>query len=384
MPIVMNSGVLDAAFSFVDAQDVATVLDQVTSGWNLRIAASDARPALFTIRGTRRGYVIREPGFRALHEPTAVGAACSLIKAVLNRAADREPDRLLLHAAAVAAEGRTIVFPSTHRSGKSTLAAALALAGHTVVAEDILPLGLDGDGIEAIAAGVAPRLRLPLPNVTGALNLSARDAIQGYADMPTGALRPFGERSKIGAFVLLERSDGDVGLHPIGPSDLTRVLLAQSFGGAVDAGRTLDMLSRAANLAPGFVLRYQSVDDAVATIAGGLVTTAAPRAPTPPCRTEQPRRVPTTGALVRRSDVERRERNRSAFLIDHHSGRIFGLDPLGDAIWEILSSPSTADEIVEDVIGSLPSTDAGRVGADVRSFVATLYQNGLVVPSPET
>jgi hypothetical protein len=54
----------------------------------------------------------------------------------------RRPRRWLgiLHASAVAADGRCIVFPGARGSGKSTLAAALVAAGATFVTDDYAPL----------------------------------------------------------------------------------------------------------------------------------------------------------------------------------------------------------------------------------------------------
>ena len=113
--------------------------------------------------------------------------------AVLTRAVDLTPNRALarhrcltalletahrprrwlgiLHASAVAANGRCVVFPGAKGSGKSTLAAALVAAGATLVTDDYAPLEQ------------ASWLLWPVPYAPGIKRGSWRRLRQHYPDL---------------------------------------------------------------------------------------------------------------------------------------------------------------------------------------------------------
>jgi hypothetical protein len=66
---------------------------------------------------------------------------------------------LVLHASAVATNGRAIAFMGGKGWGKSTLAAAMYEAGHSIVADDVVPIRIDSFGTASVFPGF-PQLKL--------------------------------------------------------------------------------------------------------------------------------------------------------------------------------------------------------------------------------
>ena len=161
--MLVRCGLAGKTLRFDGADEVLQILRAVTQGWSLCEIPEPQGDHEIGIRRDGDVYSIEEIGHQMLREPSAVSAACSLVAILLNRLVENDPSLLALHAGAVAIGARTIIFPATHRAGKSTMAAALALRGHRLVAEDILPLDCGSAAMAAVASGTAPRLRLPLP-----------------------------------------------------------------------------------------------------------------------------------------------------------------------------------------------------------------------------
>src|SRR5690554_4075240 len=95
------------------------------------------------------------------HLPSPASAACSLVGDLISQRLSLEPQLLGLHCASVELNDRLVLFPENSKAGKSTLSVAFAAAGYKVFGDDVLGLTAQGEGV---AMGVAPRLRLPLPD----------------------------------------------------------------------------------------------------------------------------------------------------------------------------------------------------------------------------
>ncbi|GAB3021942.1 phosphoenolpyruvate carboxykinase (ATP) [Natronobiforma cellulositropha] len=80
---------------------------------------------------------------------------------------------LVLHASAVAVDGRAAVFLGPRRAGKSTTAAAFHTHGHTLIEDDVVGIRFDEDG-PVVVPGV-PQLRL-LPDAADALAVASAPA----------------------------------------------------------------------------------------------------------------------------------------------------------------------------------------------------------------
>ncbi|TKT74812.1 PqqD family protein [Aquamicrobium sp. LC103] len=386
---------------FVDAGEVFDTLLAVTEGWSFAVLAGEVDGTALSISRNEEGFAIEEAGRETLHEPSAVSAACSLIVVLLNRMIEDEADLLCLHAGAVAIGGRTIVFPSTHRAGKSTLGAALAFRAHKVVADDILPLDCAGDGIRAIASGVAPRLRVPLPRALGLrFRFSAwraagpDDGYYRYLHLPSSLKCPLGERHELAAFVFLERSSGQRGaqLQAVDKASAMRSLLIQNFGTAAAPEAIVGRIDRLTDENPAFLLRYGDLGEAA------MVLERSFGAAEPACRlwaslerTALPiRTVERVEPL--RDGGERGERmicqrpgivckrtEGSAFLADPEHGGIFALDAVGAAVWMLMEEPVSVQELTCALGEAFSDVEPERIAADIDRLVQMLLANRLAV-----
>ena len=96
---------------------------------------------------------------------TAVNAMCDPIALLPYGEAADHPDLLTLHAAAVVIDGQAVLLPAVRRGGKSVMTAALAARGAAVYSDDVVGVTARARApLRALAAGIAPRLRLPLPD----------------------------------------------------------------------------------------------------------------------------------------------------------------------------------------------------------------------------
>ncbi|NNK58698.1 MAG: hypothetical protein HKP44_15450 [Desulfofustis sp.] len=89
-------------------------------------------------------------------------AVCDLTVDLIHAFVTDHPGYLCLHSAAALFGQGLFLFPSTYRSGKSTLSLHLAFNGVPLFTDDALPVITETN--EGMATGLYPRLRLPLPD----------------------------------------------------------------------------------------------------------------------------------------------------------------------------------------------------------------------------
>ncbi|MCV0394701.1 MAG: PqqD family peptide modification chaperone [Rhizobiaceae bacterium] len=397
--MLVRCGFLGKTLRFDEAAEVLHVLRTVTEGWSLRkVSESEGDPEI-GIRGQGDGFQIEQPGRVPRGEPSAVSAACSLVASLLNCLVEDDSDLLALHAGAVTFGGQAVVFPSTHRAGKSTLAAALAFQGHRLIAEDILPLDCNGAHISAIASGVAPRLRLPIPLSLGIKfrlsawrNAGPDDGYYRYLQLPSRSRCRFGERFGIGAFLFLERDarHREPRLFAVRRADAMRILLLQNFGTAAPPAVILDRIEALTDQCPAYLLRYSGLGKAVSFLEAAFGSQALVE-PWPRLQIASPDISRVAGvelegrqaaALVekiicRRRHVTVRQMDGSAFLADQTGGGIFALDPLGRAIWELMKHPVSTGEIAAGLCEAYPDIPPETIAADVSRLVEQFLENGL-------
>lgn len=194
------------------------------------------------------------------------------------------PGLLWLDAAAVAFGDRIVVFVGGPRSGKSLLAASLAVSGNPVFADSILPVLPDGQ--QGMSLGMAPRLKLPLP---AELQGQLRGLVEGQMDSGSdnvGYLRPgagniasIGEMARIRAFVMLDRSGSPTAtLSPASSGKLLKRLLLNSFGEGMTADSLLENVSRIVGDTPCFRLAWSDPQEAVNAVRARFATWRAPLA----------------------------------------------------------------------------------------------------------
>ncbi len=196
------------------------------------------------------------------------------------------PELLCIHAAAMRWEGGLLVFPASGKVGKSTMAVHGAAAGATVFMDDVLAVR-ESEG-SALSFGVAPRLRLPLPeNVTDGFCgfLREREVLGNdygrFVALRPGEIAEFGAAAPISAafhaarrraglrlrfrarsrrhpeIVLLDRmSSGSASMEAIGKSEVLRDLMGRNFTQGIDAETKLQRLLKIAEAGACYRLRY--------------------------------------------------------------------------------------------------------------------------------
>lgn len=393
-----------APLRLTGAETILPVLQEVAFGWPCRTDATDpqaapffsiaasAEDALFTCESHVQGTAPRRFD--------AVNAICDAMVGLALALPAEHPDLICLHAAAVAIGGRLVVFPNVQRAGKSTLSAALARSGHALFSDDVVPLSFAPDGsARGHAMGIAPRLRLPLPE---ALGQGFRDWAEGvggprnrqylYLTLPTQP--PRGAVLPLGAFVILDRKDTpvDARLEPVGPEVAMDALLFQNFTRDRHSGDILQVMAAVLSDRPVFRLRYHDLGGAVAC----LEQEFGHWPDTLPAETDMPTQrfrladldaaLPETGPegrpLKQRPGTTEVWLGERLYLADAAGRAIHRIDPLGAVIWQVLAEPTAPDEIATLLVETFPETPRDRIEADLARLLTQMGDAGLTAPAP--
>jgi Coenzyme PQQ synthesis protein D (PqqD) len=391
-------GGLGAPLRFDEAEAVLRLMPGIATGWRYDVRATD--PAIrpfFTIRpkpGTEK-YLCEnlvEPAPARLLD--AVNAACDAMAAVAQAMAAEDARLLCLHAAGVVMAGRLVIFPNVRRAGKSTLSVALAQAGHLVFSDDVLPLVFpEGSPARGLAMGLAPRLRLPLPESAGQPLRDWVAATPGpqnrqYRYLSLQGQPAHGETVPLGAFVILDRQDASVSarLDHVAPDTAMDALLHQNFTRDRHSGEILQALAALLNVLPVFRLTYFDLQGAVDCLdaafpdrSADLSPEAGPVRPFSPAQVDAAISQPQPGhPISQRPHAVARVIGTTLYLADPEGRAIHRMDPLAAAIWDILATPATADEIEALLAEAFPAVDRPRIAADLNSLLTALVGWGLV------
>ena len=257
--------------ALIGCDELAPVIRDLLRGWDIHdTLSSDAPQTDIVIRKTRKGYCRTSPwaaGDRVFRQP--VDAVCDFLVDLTNAYLADHPERLCLHTAAVQVDDGLVLLPGTYKAGKSTLSVHCAAAGFRLYSDDVLPV--DGDARTAIAPGILPRLRLPLPDNSGkaftdfvARHTGPKSDRYLYVDLAPDDFAPRGTRAPITAIVLLERIDeGQPEIAPISGSEALKRAILQNFSRAQPAVQILDNLHAIVSGARCFELRYRTGEEAV-------------------------------------------------------------------------------------------------------------------------
>ncbi len=366
-------------------------LDRICDGWAAGPAADEGEATLFVAH--RDGaFHIDAPWLDApVVEPDPFRAAANLAVDLAEAWLAENPDRLTLHCAAAALDGRLVVFPGTARAGKSTLAARLAAAGWDIFADDMLILG-GADERSGGSFGIAPRLRRPLPPGIGdtfraflAAHKGPGDEDYLYLDLPD-AIRPrFGKTAPIGAIVLLERGAPGARLEPAARGEGAETLLLQNLSPRIGASDAIGRIAALIEAVPCHILHYSDLDAAADVLAravrGGAMWTAPDR-PAPPAPSgerpvwsgpNEPRFGPAPGVAVHAVDGVR-------YLACPRTDGVYRLDDLAFGLWNLIAEPIGAGEAAAIVRGAFPDRDPAEIEQDVRLFFEALAARDLIRP----
>jgi len=395
---------MDAPLRLHGAKDVLALLPKVVAGWpfDCRVAGPGAVP-FFSIRSVPddplllcQSHVEAKPARRL--DP--LNALCDAM-AALGLALPAEDDRLIcLHAAGVAMAGRLVVFPSVRRAGKSTLSVALARGGHALFGDDVLPLSFSVENhVRGHAMGIAPRVRLPLPDTLPGDFREWVDKVDGprnrqYKYLALAGQPLQGMSLPVGAFVILDRQDDPVSAHlaPVTPDIAMDALLHQNFTRDRHSADILRAIAAALSSRPVFRLAYADLSDAVACLEAAFARWPdgdPPDAAGPAQRFRsadftggrRARPMPDSAVGQRRGTLVRAIGDR-LYLADAEGRAIHRLDPLATVIWEVLEDATTARELEEMLAAAFPDTGRDRIAADLRRILERFAEAGLIEAYP--
>ena len=378
------------------ADDVLPLLSDVAKGWQyLTREADPASNPFFTISGSSgesrlhcESHVELRPA--QLWDP--VNAVCDAIASLAVALPLADTRLLCLHAAGVEIDGRLVVFPNVRRAGKSTLSVALARAGYRIFSDDVVPVSFPLDGTPVgHAMGIAPRLRLPLPESLPADFRSWVETVPGprnrqyhYLSLPR---QPgHGERLALGAFVLLDRQEGErADLVPVRPDIAMDALLHQNFTRDRHSGEVLEVIADALAAVPVWQLTYSDLDEAVACLKAAFRETAAPVQASSteerrftPARLDEGPDLQMIKRVAQRDGVVARWIGETLYLADPEGRAIQRMDALAAAIWDMLDAPVTFDALEATLVEAYPDTPREVIGSDLKALVARLAEAGLV------
>jgi hypothetical protein len=260
--------------------------------------------------------------------------------------------------------------------------------------DDVLPISMQNG--EAIAPGLAPRLRVPLPdelNPDFRSFIDAHNCLQGeqylYLDLDNDLLLPKGRQSPVGAFVLLEREAGiDACLEVVAEAEILRQVIWQNFAREVEAPGILSLLSGVVAESRRLRLRYDRIEDAIELLQKEF--SAWPRAEfdvgakriKPDIRYD-PVSSLLPGYFLRNPEITVVEIDGESFLADSRGASIHHLNTMGSSIWSLLSEPITLEEIMKILLVAFPDLDRDEVCRDVSNLIGELAQKHLLRGTPD-
>lgn len=367
-------------------------LGAVIRGWHPRIGSADAGPvqgdgAHSCVLPDGRCYAVHSTH---LDEPFAglplASAVCALVADLAQSHGAQQADGLMLHCGALSFGAGVIALAGSARAGKSTLIARLSAEPDArIFCDDMLPISGDG---RALALGIAPRLRLPLPAAASPAfrahiraNQGPADGDYGYVVAPT--IAPHGTALPLQALLLLDRRDsGPARLHRLNPGEAVRSLLDHSMTEFTDPAAALDMVQRIGSGLVSARLVYSDVEDAVRVIRAAFAS--QPRGEmqldppiAPPA--DHPAQVSPETRFRRAVAARTRRASAGVFLWRPGDGGRWHLNPMAEAVWTMLEIPGSARDLAQVLAEAYPAMPPGRLLADICALLAPLAEAGLVV-----
>ncbi|MCP4187618.1 MAG: PqqD family peptide modification chaperone [Gammaproteobacteria bacterium] len=379
--------------SSVEFEDCGELIDCLLKGfvnWSIDTVQSNNSPVITVKQENNKyhikGHWVKEPMLRTGKVNAICGFTAELIRAYV-----KEDARLLcLHGAAAELGGKLVVFPSKYRAGKSIISACLAANGIKLFGDDVLPVDLD-DGF-GVAPGLAPRLRLPLPENLSQHSRDFIDSNKGlegdsylYLDLGKNLLAAKDHRAPIGAFVLLEREAGVTPVfEEISEADVLSQVVWQNFARQAEAPQILEILSMVVAGSQSYRLRYDRAEDAVKLLIDefscwpGQIDSHTIRKASSISNVLSAIELPA-GSYVRNAGISVITIDEQSFLADAQGAAIHQLNIIGSAIWTLLEEPMHIGDMVDLIQAAFPDTTTASIENDVTALVDQLVTKKLLV-----
>lgn len=385
---------LSRPITLIDCNEIIELVPVIFPGWLFTAVSESAFTPILTLRYEEATYILEADWLdKPMRRKDRVSAICALVAELIRAYVNDDKKFLCLHGASAEFSGKLVIFPNKYRAGKSILSACLAAAKIKLYGDDVLPISLsEGRGI---AAGLAPRLRLPLPDnlsIESRHFIDENTAVQGsqylYLDLKDGLLAVRHRQAPIGAFVLLEREEGvEAILDTVSEGEVLHQVVWQNFAREADAPQILERLSQIVTNAQSYRLRYDRAEDAVRLLIDTFrewpetnkQNTTAPIL----SRQAGPETVEVPpGCYLRKPDITVVVVEGESFLADAQGAAIHHLNAVGSAIWNLLVDPTTIDDMVELLLIAFPQIGREQVEIDVSSLIDTLMSKNLLIAGP--
>lgn len=377
----------------VEAEELLPVLQQAMPGWSIERCSALPEAPEICVWQHPDGYWQEAPALpQGALLDTDVGTACSVVADLAGAFLHRHPELVGLHCGSVELNGQLVIFPDAHRAGKSTLTSAFAAAGCRVFGDDVLALTPDGEGI---ALGVAPRLRLPVPEALSvdfqhfvACHLGPFDDRYGYLNLSSSQLAAHGDRSPLGAVLLIDRDPTLTApqLTRLQPGDGLWQLLQQNFAEHESDQALMDRFLPLLQRLPCFLLRYSDAYEAALWLAKrwegqpfsadrqqGQAVARDERAAVPALPLDDARYWHTSPAAFEWSLGD------ELFVIGQNGGDIHRMNATSRAVWALLQhEPMNLQELSETLVAFFEGASLPQVTRDVAQLLANLAKAGLL------
>lgn len=319
-----------------------------------------------------------------------------MVAAIPRALAESDNTLICLHAAAVAICGRLVVFPNIRRSGKSTLTAALAHSGHAVFSDDVLPISFDKNGRAfGLATGVAPRLRLPLPDRVPQefrtwTELASCAENKQYRFLNLVKQPQLGEILPIAGFAVLDRQEEQTyaRLDRVGADTAMDVLLYQNFTRDRHSADVLKSIAGLLSSQPVLRLTFYDLESAVECLETEYNDQLSEMPTVEPTQfrsfrlaeldTRQTSVDVSVDTIQQRSGTFEQRIGSTLYLADPNGRAIHRMDALSAAIWDTLKEPGSATELQHALQETFPDVASGRIADDVTALLRKLNKANLL------
>lgn len=369
----------------------------VMPGWRaVRMSGLPAGPTTLTrLGGTANGSYTYHSHWagRPLERQGQAGAVCGAVADLVQAYCDARPGTFGLHCGAVRIGGHLVAFTGSYRAGKTTLVTRLGLERECALfCDDVLPIRPDG---QAVALGIQPRVRLPLPDGlsprfrTRLLRaFTVRDARYGYVRLARQV--GLGEAAPVAALVLLARRAGArARLHHLPGSEAAACLIRQNIADPGETPAHYDRVSAMVDALFCVKLVYSDIEEAVALIRRAF---KAPSVPAPGTRIEAPTSpdlpevhatpADPAGRFVRSAEVLERQIGTDTFLWQTETRNWFSLNPAGAVIWALLEAPHSGHELCSVLSEAFPQADPDLIARDIAVLLGQMAARNLVMALP--
>jgi hypothetical protein len=385
-------------FDFTIESDHAGLAQYLDSAFAALATPADASHVVALTTGGPHSEAVTIDG-RTLSVPPGASHVLPTLMSAVNRAVvEATANRLLVHASAVEADGRALVFPAPMEAGKSTLAAELLRAGYRYVTDEAVALDPTTLDVEPyprpinVDRGSWPLLRDLRPVIPSGVERFCSEQwhispLDVRPDVVAGTSRP-----GVVAFPRYER-EKRTQARPMGPAHALQELVGCAFNLDRLGVPGFDALARVAATSACYRLILSDLERACATV-GRLArarveepetlpevvvesTLSEPRGSTE--SDADPRAIDAGFVAARRPGLAWVTLDR-VVVYDPGTGRVVRLNASGSLLWQVLDGETPLRDLAAEIADAFGS-DRGAVESDVVTLARRLARLGLLAPS---